>query len=147
SADLCGAVQPQASADHVRLGFITPGPPFTLGDSVPAGTQVMLFEEIRYDVAPSGSGGVPGTWIRRMIGYSGAAPNMQPMAGPVPDEGALQFTYLQADGVTPALTPDQVRQIGIRVVTESRTRAAQGGTLRPEQVDTAATTVYLRNTP
>ena len=69
------------------------------------------------------------------------------MAGPVPADGALRFTYLQADGSTPAVTPDQVRQIDIRVITQSRSVMEVGGTLQPQQVDTASTSVYLRNIP
>ena len=145
SGDPCDAIQPDASADRLRLGFVTPGAAFVSSDTVAPGTQVMLFEEVRYDVQAGGS--VPGNWIRRMAGYSGSTPNMQPMAGPVPAAGALDFTYLQADGSTPAVTADQVRQIDIRVVTQSRSLMDVGGTLQPQQVDTASTSVYLRNIP
>lgn len=145
SGDPCDAIQPVSSAQRVRLGFSTPGSAFVAADSVPAGAKVMVYEEVRYDVAAS-AGSIPGDWIRRMIGYSGTTPNMQPMAGPVPAAGALEFTYLQADGTTAALTPAQVRQIGIRVVTQSRANTMHGGTLGPE-VDTASTRVYLRNVP
>lgn len=145
--DPCDAIQPVASAQRTRVGFTTPGNPFVTADSILPGTQVMLFEEVRYDVAVSGSPDVPGSWIRRMAGYTGTTPNMQPMAGPVPAAGALSFTYLQADGSTPAATAAQVRQIGVRLITQSRATTNQSGAVQPQQVDTAATNVYLRNIP
>lgn len=147
SGDPCGAIQSTTSAQRVRLGFTKSGSPFITGGSVAPGTQVMLFEEMRYDVAASTTAGVPGNWIRRMAGYSGSSPNMQPMAGPVPAAGALRFTYLRADGVTPAAIPAQVRQIGIEVVTQSRAVSNQGGVPTPQQVDSARTDIYLRNIP
>ena len=69
--------------------------------------QVLLFEEMKYDAAPSADAGMPGTWLRRMVGYTaGGGLNMQPMAGPVPDEGALRFTYLRADGTETTVAPE-----------------------------------------
>src|SRR5690606_14645364 len=53
SGDPCDAIQPVASGERARLGFTTPGAPFVTGDSILPGTQVMLYEEVRYDVAPS----------------------------------------------------------------------------------------------
>ena len=147
STDPCDAIQPSASADRVRRGFVTPGAPFVTADSIAPGSQVLLYEEVQYDVATSVTSGVPGSWIRRMVGYTGSTPNMQPMAGPVPAAGALRFTYLQADGITPAVTPAQVRRIGIELVTQSRAMSNASGTLQPQQVDSASTTVYLRNIP
>lgn len=147
SGDPCGAIQSTPSAQRVRLGFTKSGNPFITGSSVAPGTQVMLFEEMRYDVAASTTAGVTGNWIRRMAGYSGSSANMQPMAGPVPAAGGLRFTYLRADGTTPAATAAQVRQIGIEVVTQSRAVFNQGGVLTPQQVDSARTDIYLRNVP
>jgi prepilin-type N-terminal cleavage/methylation domain-containing protein len=146
SGDACGSIQSVASAQRVRLGFNHPGNPFVGVDSILPGTPVLLFEEVQYDVATPG-GTVPGQWIRRMTGYSGSSPNMQPMAGPVPAGGGLRFTYLQADGTTPAVLPSQVRQIGIEVVTRSSAVFNQGGVVQPQQVDSARTDVYLRNIP
>src|SRR5690606_6492303 len=143
-SDPCDALQPTPTAAHTRIGFSSTGPAFVIADSVLPGTPVFLFEEVQYDVATSAGGGVPGRWIRRMAGYSGGAPNMQPMAGPVPEDEALQFAYRRADG-TPAMNGGEVREVDVRVVTQSRALMNQGGTLRPQQVDTAATTVYLRN--
>jgi hypothetical protein len=81
-----------------------------------------------------------------MAGYgTNGRPNMQPMAGPVPSGTSLQFEYLQADGVTAATTPADVRQVSIRVITQSRSETASSGTMRPSQVDTTSTDVYLRN--
>jgi prepilin-type N-terminal cleavage/methylation domain-containing protein len=144
--DPCGSIQTATSAQRVRLGFVTPGNPFVTSDSILPGTPVMLYEEVQYDVATPG-GAVPGQWIRRMTGYSGSSPNMQPMAGPVPAGGGLRFTYLQADGTTPAVLPSDVRQIGIEVTTRSSAVFNQGGLVQPQQVDSARTDVYLRNIP
>lgn len=146
AGDPCDAVQPTPSSDRVRVGFRSPGPPFVDGDSVPAGSPIMLYEEVRYDVAASG-GGAAGTWIRRMAGYAASGPNMQPMAGPVPEGSGLAFTYLADDGAAPAAHPAAVRQIGIEVVTRSRAVERDGAGVRPRQVDTARTNVYLRNAP
>lgn len=146
AGDPCDAIQPDPSADRLRIGFRSPGPPFVTGDSVPAGSPVMLYEEVRYDVETSG-GAVPGRWIRRMAGYGGSGPNMQPMAGPVPEGAGLAFTYLGEDGATPTAVPAEVRQVGIEVVTRSRAVERDGAGVRPQQVDTARTKVYLRNVP
>jgi type II secretory pathway pseudopilin PulG len=147
SGDPCNGIQPAASSNRTRYGFTRPsGSTFVTSGSILPGTPVMLFEEMQYDVAESTSGSVPGFWIRRMAGYgTNGRPNMQPMAGPVPSETSLQFEYLQADGVTAATTPADVRQVSIRVITQSRSETASSGTMRPSQVDTTSTDVYLRN--
>lgn len=131
-------------------GAVTPNPPaqasapadararrFTLAAGAPAaadtGVAAYLFDVVRYDVAASS--GVQGSWIRR---------NNQPMAGPVPATGGLQFTFRRANGTViaapNAATRDSIAQIDIAVRTESQARFNN----RPQQ-DTAATTVYLRN--
>ena len=147
SGDPCDAIQPAASASRIRYGFNRPsGGTFVTAGTVLPGTPVMLFEEMSYDVASSTSGAVPGYWIRQMVGYgSGGQPNMQPMAGPVPSENAIQFEYLQADGSTIATAPADVRRIAIRVITQSRSETVKNGTRQPSQVDTTSTDVYLRN--
>jgi prepilin-type N-terminal cleavage/methylation domain-containing protein len=147
SGDPCNGVQTTNTTSYVRYGFIHPGgTSFVTAGSVLPGTPVMLFEEVQYDVATSASGNVPGYWIRRMAGYGAdGQPNMQPMAGPVPSESALHFDYFQADGVTPASTPAQVRSIAIRVITRSRSESMQAGAMSPSQVDTTSTVVSLRN--
>jgi hypothetical protein len=148
SGDPCTtSVQTAPTASHVRYGFNRPGgASFVTAGTVLPGTPVMLFEEVQYDVATSSSGGVPGYWIRRMAGYgSDGQPNMQPMAGPVPSENSLRFEYFQADGVTPATTPAEVRSISIRVITRSRSESMSSGTMSPSQVDTTSTVVSLRN--
>jgi prepilin-type N-terminal cleavage/methylation domain-containing protein len=143
----CDTIQSAPTASHVRYGFVRPGgASFVTTGSVLPGTPVMLFEEVQYDVATSASGSVPGYWIRRMAGYgTDAQPNMQPMAGPVPSASALHFDYFQADGVTPATTPAQVRSIAIRVITQSRSESMRAGSMSPSQVDTTSTVVSLRN--
>lgn len=148
-AQPCAAtVQPMLTGQHVPLGFVRPsGGSFVAVDSVLPGTPVVLFEEMSYDVATSTSSAVPGRWVRRMAGYSSGAPNMQPLAGPVPDAGALQFTYLGVDGVTPTTSAAAVRQIRVRVITQSRAQYHEGGMSRPQQVDTVTADVFLRNFP
>jgi len=148
----CDALQPNLTAEHVVRGFsvaatgllanggLLGAPTATIGP----GTQVMVWEEIGYDVdfseTPSGN------WVRRMAGYNGAGlPNMQPMAGPVPAVTSLRFTYLQEDGATPAALPDDVRQVGIWLETESRSRRRDNGAYRSLQTDTMTTDVILRN--
>lgn len=140
----CAGVQGAPAADRVTLGFQIPSGALVEGDSVAAGAPVMIYEEVAYDVASSTSGAAPGVWVRRMVGYSGAHPNMQPLAGPVVEEEGLAFTYLQADGVTPATTPSEVRLVGIRVIARSSRVVVHGGA-HPQMVDTAATVVSLRN--
>lgn len=144
----CATIQPNLDpAQHVWLGFNRPaGTSFVTAGTILPGTQVLVFEEMKYDVAESGSSGVPGYWIRRMIGRVGESANMQPMAGPVPETGALRFTYLRADGVTPAATADEVAVIRVQVIVQSRSETGSGVTRAPEQMDTVSTDVYLRNT-
>ena len=133
-------------AQHLALGFNRPsGTSYVSAGTILPGTQVLLFEEMKYDVAASTSSAVPGSWIRRMVGRTSTGLNMQPMAGPVPASDALRFAYYQADGVTAATTAADVRRIGIRVITESRAQAETGGIRRAEQTDTVSTDVYLRN--
>lgn len=146
SGDRCDVVQPFPSAGGVRIGLGSPGAPFVTGDSVPAGSLVMLYEELAYDVAVSGGTG-GGRWIRRMAGYGASRPNMQPMAGPVPDGAGLTFGYLSGDGATAATVADSVRRVTIEVVVRSRGVEREGARVRPQQVDTARTTVHLRNVP
>lgn len=146
----CDAIQPDAG-DATR--FLAAG--FTVtsslvdpaavgaGGTILPGTPVMVFEEMRYDVA-EGSG-PPGNWIRRMSGYGGSGRNMQPMAGPLPGPESLVFTYLRPDGVTETTVAEEVGRIRIWMELESRSRRAQGGALRAVQTDTMTTDVVLRN--
>lgn len=114
------------------------------GATILPGTQVMIFEEVRYDVelASSGPGGY---WMRRMSGYSGGQWNMQPMAGPLPQDTSLVFRYLQEDGVSTATQAADVRRIRIWLEVQSRSKRAEAGVLRPQQVDTVTTDIVLRN--
>lgn len=153
TGDRCSVVQPGVNAaTHVTLGFNRPtGTAFLSATALPSGsrlmpgTQVLLYEEMRYDVAASASSPVPGSWIRRMVGYNGTAPNMQPMAGPVPTTGALRFEYIGADGVTTVTSPAAVRRVNVQVVAQSRAQSGTGANRRPDQMDTISTAVYLRN--
>jgi type II secretory pathway pseudopilin PulG len=147
SGDPCATVQPTLTSRHVRLGFTAPGGSTFVGSgTLQPGTQALLYEEVRYDVAESTSGGMDGYWLRRMAGYGAdGEPNMQPMAGPVPAAGALTLTYLQADGVTPATDASQVRRVRIRIIAQSQMERDWTGTRAPVEVDTLATEVYLRN--
>lgn len=133
-------------AQHLALGFNRPsGTTYVTAGTILPGTQVVLFEEMKYDVAPSSSSAVPGSWIRRMVGRTSSGINMQPMAGPVPSSGALQFAYYGPDGVTTTTSAANVRRVGLRVIAQSRAQAGAAGNRRPEQTDTFATDVYLRN--
>jgi prepilin-type N-terminal cleavage/methylation domain-containing protein len=140
------SLQPNLNpAQHLALGFSRPsGTSYVSAGTILPGTQVVLFEEMKYDVAASSSA-VPGSWIRRMVGRTSTGPNMQPMAGPVPATNALRFAYYKADGATLATTPADVRRINIRVITESRARGGTAANRRPEQMDTVSTDVFLRN--
>ncbi|CAN5826640.1 hypothetical protein BH23GEM6_BH23GEM6_21880 [soil metagenome] len=141
----CSTFQPNLSAKHVAIGFNKATGGFVnSGLTIRSGTPVMIYEQVRYDVAqPSGS---TDFWVRRMSGFSGGTtPNMQPMAGPVPGANALSFTYLQADGITPAATAGAVRQVRVKLTTHSRSRTMQTGELRPQQTDSTTVDVFLRN--
>ncbi len=143
-ADPCSAVQPNITAQHVTMGFRKSSGNFIDGGiTITAGTPIMIFEEVRYDVAQSGGSG--DFWVRRMVGYTGTEPNMQPMAGPVPNAQALRFTYLQSNGTTVATSAAQVRQIRLSLTTHSRSRSMQNGQLRPQQTDSTQVDVFLRN--
>lgn len=147
SGDPCSTVQPNLNpARHLTLGFNRPsGAQFVDAGTILPGTQVVVFEEVRYDVAPSASSAIPGSWIRRMVGRVGGAINMQPMAGPVPATDALRLQYFQADGVTTATTPADVRRVSIRVIAQSRAESGTGSSRAPTEMDTVSTEVYLRN--
>lgn len=142
----CADIQPDLDpAAHLTLGFnTTGGTPLVAAGTLLPGTRVMLFEEMKYDVAQASSSPVPGHWIRRMMGTIGEAANMQPMAGPTPEVGGLRFTYRRSDG-TPTTTAEEVRRIHVQVIAQSRAERGTGAARAPEVMDTAATEVYLRN--
>jgi prepilin-type N-terminal cleavage/methylation domain-containing protein len=144
STNPCAAVQPNLGAAHTTMGFRkTAGVFVNAGVTIRTGTPVMIFEEVRYDVAQSG--GTGDFWVRRMVGYSGTSPNMQPMAGPVPGSTALRFTYLQSDGVTTTSVASAVRQVRVNFTNQSRSRSMQSGQLKPQQLDSTSVDVFLRN--
>jgi prepilin-type N-terminal cleavage/methylation domain-containing protein len=145
STNPCAAVQPNLGTGHTTMGFRKIAGVFVdVGlTTIRTGTPVMIYEEVRYDVAqPTGSSDF---WVRRMVGYSGTTPNMQPMAGPVPSATALGFTYLQSDGATPATTAAAVRQVRIDFTNQSRSRSMQSGQLKPQQLQSTSVDVFLRN--
>jgi prepilin-type N-terminal cleavage/methylation domain-containing protein len=145
STNPCSSFQPNLTAQHVAMGFSKASGQFVNSHlTIRSGTPVMIYEQVRYDVAqPSGSSDF---WIRRMSGFSsGTTPNMQPMAGPVPGATALSFTYLQADGTTAATAAGAVRQVRVKLTTNSRSRTMQAGELRPQQTDSTTVDVFLRN--
>lgn len=149
TGDPCATVQPALDDDlHLRLGFNRTGSTAFVANSamtISPGTQVLLFEEVAYDVAESTSGTLDGFWIRRMVGQSSGAANMQPLAGPVPESGALRFTYLAGDGVTETTTATDVRQIRLQIIAQSRAETGSGPSRRPTQMDTVTTNIVLRN--
>lgn len=90
-----------------------------------AGQVVMLYQLVRYDVAQSDSK----WWLRRSTGMdaTGTSFTMTPLAGPLPAQDSLRFTYytgttavLQnpAPGTT-VLTLDSLSRIKVKVVTQS----------------------------
>jgi prepilin-type N-terminal cleavage/methylation domain-containing protein len=146
----CNGVQPNSGngALYLTAGFtvgasLVDAGVLGAGGTILPGTPVMVFEEMRYDVA-EGSG-PPGYWIRRMSGYSGSSRNMQPMAGPLPGPSSLVFTYLRPNGVTAAANAAQVGRVRVWLEVESRSKRVSNGQLRPEQTDTMTTDVVLRN--
>lgn len=146
----CDAVQPDAAdgGRYYTTGLSVGSPlvdPAALGPSgtIEPGTQVMVYEEVAYDVASSGA--TPGLWIRRMSGYAASTRNMQPMAGPLPADTSLVFRYLREDGVSPASVAAEVRSVRIWLEVQSRAHRREGNGVRPEQVDTVTTDVILRN--
>jgi prepilin-type N-terminal cleavage/methylation domain-containing protein len=147
AGDPCAAIQPDLDpAAHLTLGFNNSGGiPYVVSGTLLPGTRVMLFEEMAYDVAQASSSPVPGHWIRRMMGRNGLVANMQPMAGPTPAYGALRFTYLQSDGITPTTDAQLVRRVRVQVIAQSRAERGSGTARTPEAMDTAVTEVYLRN--
>ena len=147
SGDPCTTIQPALDASqHETLGFNRPGgTAFASAMTILPGTQVLVYEEVKYDVAESSIAGIAGMWIRRMVGRTTAGPNMQPMAGPVPADSALRLSYFEQDGVTPATTAADVRQVRIQVIAQSRSEEGTGQTRRPAEMDTVATSVSLRN--
>jgi len=89
-----------------------------------AGQLVMLYQLVRYDVAQSDNK----WWLRRSTGMdaTGTTFTMTPLAGPVPAQDSLRFTYytgataaqVAAPGVTLA-TLDSLSRIKVKVVTQS----------------------------
>lgn len=90
-----------------------------------AGQVVMLYQLVRYDVAQSDNK----WWLRRSTGMdnTGTTFSMTPLAGPIPAQDSLRFTYytgataaLQnpAPGTTVA-TLDSLSRIKVKVVTQS----------------------------
>ncbi|HEX5725329.1 MAG TPA: prepilin-type N-terminal cleavage/methylation domain-containing protein [Longimicrobiaceae bacterium] len=111
-------------------------------DPVPAGNLVFLHQLTSYDVGKSD--GL--WWVRRSNGLSGDDFSQQPLAGPIPDDGSLRFTYYDDTGKkiappgTDAALLATVGRIGIRLTTRSRSQF--GGSPQFQQ---DSTTVHLRN--
>lgn len=139
----CDALVAPGSTERQGLGFGgIDGGSLVAGDSVSRGALVMLFEEMQYDVRESGT--VRGRWIRRMTGYTAGSPNMQPMAGPVPERSGLRLDYLRGDGI-PAERPEEIREIELRVEVRSRASSVREGESVPEARDSVSMRIHLRN--
>lgn len=113
--------------------------------AVTPGATVAVYEVVRYDVAP----GRGGTWLRRSNGWGSAAPNMQPLAGPVDADsvGFRYFTGAPASAATLLAAPGaaapaaNIRMIRFRVRMTSR-QALDG---RTGQIEQDSATVQIRN--
>jgi prepilin-type N-terminal cleavage/methylation domain-containing protein len=90
-----------------------------------AGQVVMLYQLVRYDVAQSDGK----WWLRRSTGMddTGTTFTMTPLAGPIPAQDSLRFTYYTgATGVLQSPAPgtdvailDSLSRIKVKVVTQS----------------------------
>jgi len=137
----CAAIAP--GAHNVRVVRFTTSSTLP---AVPAGTRLYYFQRVRYSLGSDAS--VPGTWVLRTAGSTGATLVQKPFAGPVPASGAnrLRFMYYRNGVSTPVArlgTPAerrQARSIGVRITTESQ--PSQGG---PRQSISDSVTIYLRN--
>jgi type II secretory pathway pseudopilin PulG len=112
---------------------------------VAAGTLVMLYQMIRYDVAQSSGA----WWIRRSNGMAsgGTSFSMQPMAGPLLASDSLHFTYYTGATATQVAAPggttatiDSLSRIKVKVSTVSS--SSYNGKINAD-IDSA--TVQLRN--
>ena len=82
-------------AQHVALGFNRPaGSSYVTAGTILPGTQVMLYEEMRYDVAASVSSAVPGSWIRRMVGRVSGAPRPPDSSAGSTGSGLMTVVHL-----------------------------------------------------
>jgi type II secretory pathway pseudopilin PulG len=121
-------LQPAAAGVAVERGFSGIGLITEANvNTVPIGTPVFVWQEIEYDMSTSN---IPGIWIRR---------NSQPMAGPVPGNDGLQFTYVDVNG-DPTGNVNAIASIRLEVRTESRAKFKD-----TPQTQTARTEIYLRN--
>jgi hypothetical protein len=112
---------------------------------VSAGTVVMLYQLVKYDVGTSDGR----QWVRRSTGLTDAGSwTMTPLAGPLKDATSLVFTYYTgstatvqnpAPGLNTALL-DDVSRVKIGVTT-----ASSGSYNGNSTQQTASTTVLLRN--
>jgi hypothetical protein len=105
---------------------------------LPPGTPVYVHEEIRYQVALSGTA----WWIRR---NTGPAMAMHPLAGPVPERGGLRFVYHDSagailSGLGSQGARDRIRSVDVMVEMQSRAHF-NGVPVR----DSIGTRVTLRN--
>jgi type II secretory pathway pseudopilin PulG len=90
-----------------------------------AGQVVMLYQLVRYDVAQSEGK----WWLRRSTGMddTGTTFTMTPLAGPIPAQDSLRFTYYTGAAAvlqnpapgTAVATLDDLSRIKVKVVTQS----------------------------
>lgn len=123
-----------------------------------AGDVAVLYERVRYDVAESSAGGMPGLWIRRSMGKVGERLNQQPLAGPIPAADSLRFGYdvggatltrqtslggarAEDARVAEAALPS-VARIAVYVTTASERAGVDS-----RQVERDSTILHLRNRP
>jgi len=111
-----------------------------------AGTLMMLYQLVRYDVGSSESK----YWVRRSNGLSGDNVfSMTPLAGPLPAADSLRFTYYQRaagslvnpePGTNTAIL-DSLTRVKVKVVTISSSSYGTNGYSRNRD----SATVQLRN--
>ncbi len=135
SSNPCTANLQAAGGQVDERGFASGGSVLVPAGSptVPAGSQVFVFQEVAYSV---GNSSVPGQWIRR----ASPASNPQPLAGPVP-AGGLQFSYFDAAGnlLNPVIFGD-IARVRVQVTTNSTAQFQN-----VPQDNSASTEIYLRN--
>ncbi|HEU0015828.1 MAG TPA: prepilin-type N-terminal cleavage/methylation domain-containing protein [Longimicrobium sp.] len=145
---VCDAVRPNTLLDGTADGVtFTAATGASFNTATPVGAPVFLYDRVQYDLGDGPDAGE--LWIRRSNGLTSAgAFSMQPLAGPVPDQGGLALTYFTDAGAAIAVpagglaaaTLLTVRRVGVSVTTQ---KAREGVT----QKQTDSMTVHLRNRP
>jgi type II secretory pathway pseudopilin PulG len=134
------------------LGFSTPAGvdlpayelevPTNFPAAAAAGQTLTLYQVVKYDLADDGNGLV---WMRRSMGqHDDGTWNQQPLAGPVPDDQSLVFTYYDVNGAPLNAAPGadagllaSVHRIGVALTARS--------TSDETEYEREETVIHLRN--